>query len=77
MTTSNLSPLSMRFWICGVVLNVIRTAWPVCFSKAATADSRPGSMAPPLRTVISAADAAPEMATTAVTFASLYKWCDM
>ena len=60
ITTSNVSPADTRFTICGVVLNVILTWWPVSFWNAATALWSPGSIAPPLRTVISPAIAAPQ-----------------
>src|SRR6266853_5035983 len=59
ITTSNASPPAMRLRISGAVLNVIFTSLPVCFLKAAAAALKPGSTAPALRTLISAAIAPP------------------
>src|SRR6266545_6832441 len=62
ITTSNASPPPMRLRISGVVLNAIFTSWPDCFRNAAAAALSPGSIAPALNTLISAATAVPATA---------------
>src|SRR6266700_4042553 len=62
ITTSNASPPPMRLRISGVVLNAILTSWPDCFRNAAAAALSPGSTAPALNTLISAATAVPATA---------------
>src|SRR6266568_709939 len=62
ITTSNASPPAMRLRISGAVWKVIFTSWPDCFLKAAAAALKPGSTAPALNTLISAAMAAPASA---------------
>src|SRR5260221_69108 len=62
ITTSNASPPAMRLRISGAVLNAIFTSWPDCFLNAATAALKPGSTAPALSTLISAAMVGPASA---------------
>src|SRR5712691_8710014 len=62
ITTSNTSPPPMRLSISGVVLNAIFTSWPDCLRNAAAAALSPGSIAPALNTLISAATAVPATA---------------
>src|SRR5215467_1103661 len=58
ITTSKASPPDTRFLISGAVLKVIFTSLPDCFVYAAAAARIPGSTAPALSTLISAAMAA-------------------
>src|SRR5215467_7108798 len=55
ITTSKASPPATRFLISGAVLKVILSSLPDCLVNAAAAARIPGSTAPALRTLISAA----------------------
>src|SRR5262249_47717886 len=63
MTTSWTSPSPMRLRIWGAVLNVSFNSWPLSFWNALAAAFSPGSTAPALRTLISAALATWKTAT--------------
>src|ERR1041384_5057612 len=72
MTTSWTSPSPMRLRIWGAVLNDSFTSWPLSFWKALAAAFSPGSTAPALRTLISAAPANWKTATAITAPASCF-----